>query len=1021
MNCSYSDIQQLSSSANVNQLTVLTLNIQSLPAKFQEFTNFINDFRISQNEPDIICLQEIWQIEDPTQFSLPGYHNIELNLRNSAKGGGVGIYMKQNLSYKILPQFSYHVERILETLFVEIMLPDKKKFVIGSLYRPGTKYPGLTFTDQFAQFSDMLSNLLSQLNDYSNNVSIYGDFNLDLLKATENKFINEYINNIFSNGYLQIVLKPTRLTTHSATLIDHIITNCKSTNHNSYILCDQISDHFPIIHLLETAKPKLTPSPQPSRNFSIPNINKFKSAIKNYNWNHVLLESCADKATTNFANTFNFLYDIYFPLKQTKPNINHNPYEPWMSGGILTSRRRRALLHKMSLKNPSECNINLFKKYRNLYNQVIKLAKKLYYERQFKLHQKDCRKTWQILYSSIRKNKQTKQHCTRLQVDGRETSDPNQMAKLFNEHFTNMASGVVAGLNPTNLCPLDKLEQVNSSFSLSDTPITFEEIINAVDLLPDKKTADASGVSSNFLKQTIYAIIQPLHHIFNLSISTGSVPSLFKIAKIIPIYKNGDKSNPDNYRPISLLNTFSKLLEKIVAKRLVCYLESNNILSKWQFGFRSGHSTTHPMVYLLNKITESLNEKKFGLAIFCDLKKAFDTCNHKILLSKLSRYGIGGLSLKWFQSYLNNRKQFVHIGGANSNLLDIELGVPQGSILGPTLFLLYINDLPLHTKLLSLLFADDTTLFASSSDLVTLVSFVNMEFKKICNFFRANLLVLHPEKTKFMIFTKNKVNMDVQLFTNNNNENENFLIHVHSIHRVDESSSTPAIKFLGVYFDENLNFNFQINSLKKKLSKALYSLRIAKNILSSKSLLLLYYSLFHSHLLYANIVWSCTSSKKINEVFRMQKNAIRIISKAKYNAHTEPLFKNLEILPLPDLIHFFELQFMQRFTQNFLPTSFHNVWVRNNIRNIGDNEIQLRNFSQFQAQFSRLSKLDSFPLYKFPKIWENFPDEQLKFTRNKLEFDSKLKRYFLNDLSDIIQCERLFCPTCSIAGRDVQR
>ena len=241
----------------------------------------------------------------------------------------------------------------------------------------------------------------------------------------------------------------------------------------------------------------------------------------------------------------------------------------------------------------------------------------------------------------------------------------------------------------------------------------------------------------------------------------------------------------------------------------------------WQFGFRGGHSTTRPMVYLLNKITESLNDKKFGIAIFCDLKKAFDTCNHKILLGKLSKYGIKGLNLKWFESYLTNRKQFVHVNGANSTLLEISLGVPQGSILGPILFLLYINDLPLHSKLLSLLFADDTTLFASDSDLATLVAFVNMEFKKICNYFRSNRLALHPEKTKFMIFTKNKINQDIQLYANNNNENENCPIHVHKVDRVDESCSIPAIKFLGVYFDENLNFNFHISNLKKKLSKAL--------------------------------------------------------------------------------------------------------------------------------------------------------------------------------------------------------
>lgn len=223
----------------------------------------------------------------------------------------------------------------------------------------------------------MLSNLLGQLSDYNDNVSIYGDFNLDLLKASENKFVTEYINGVFSNGFLQIVLKPTRIAKNSATLIDHILTNSKTTNHTSHILCNKISDHFPMIHFLETAKPKLSNIIKPTRNFSMCNVNKFKCAIKNYNWNHVMSENCPEKAYTNFSNTFNFLFDSFFPPKQVKPNINFNPREPWMSSGLLISRGRRAALCKNSIKHPTECNITLYKKYRNLYNQLIKLAKKI--------------------------------------------------------------------------------------------------------------------------------------------------------------------------------------------------------------------------------------------------------------------------------------------------------------------------------------------------------------------------------------------------------------------------------------------------------------------------------------------------------------------------------------------------------------------------------------------------------------------------------------------------------------------
>ena len=249
---------------------------------------------------------------------------------------------------------------------------------------------------------------------------------------------------------------------------------------------------------------------------------------------------------------------------------------------------------------------------------------------------------------------------------------------------------------------------------------------------------DYCGISTNFLKQTISSFIDPLFHIFKLSFSSSVVPVQFKIAKVIPIFKSGDSSSMDNYRPISLLSSFSKILEKIVASRLTSFFESSNLLSKWQFGFRSEHSTSHPMVHFLNKITESLNVKKHTISIFCDLKKAFDTCNHDILFLKLKKYGIKDTELLWFKSYLTDRKQFVSVKNKSSPLLNITLGVPQGSILGPLLFLIYINDLPMSSSFLSLLFAYDTTLLLSHDNLRTLIQLVNTEFRKVCEFFRIN-------------------------------------------------------------------------------------------------------------------------------------------------------------------------------------------------------------------------------------------------------------------------------------------
>ena len=585
INCSYIQTDELIQKISPSKFSIISLNVQSLNAKFDSLNSLINELSSTNQNPDVICLQETWDIKDSSMFHINNYHPIELNLRSSAKGGGVAIYVKNNLNFKRLPQFSLCVDRILEALFVEIITPENKKIIVGSVYRPGTKHPQLTFTEQYSQFSELFSNLLANVSGQSDNVYIYGDFNLDVLKVTENKFIANYVDTIFSFGFLQLVLNPTRISNNSATLIDHILTNSVSNDYDSYIICLDISDHFAILHQLNFDKPKLLPFMADTRNFSAENIKRFKTAMNSYNWDHVMSVNCTQAAYNNFITTFTALFNAFFPIKKTKFNRNFNSIEPWMSGGILTSRRQKNTLYAASLRSPSTTSKNTYKIYRNLYNVVIRNEKKLYYERQIKLHQNNLRKTWQILFSAIRRNTRSNRGCTEITVDGLQIRDPILMATHFNKFFVNMASDTVKNINPSPKSPTVKIRQNLNSFNLSRNPITPSEILDATKMLVDKKTPDLNGISSNFIKQIIFTIINPIHHIFNLSITNGVVPSQLKIAKIVPIFKSGLKTNIDNYRPISLLSTFSKILEKIIAARLTIFLNNSDILSSWQFGF----------------------------------------------------------------------------------------------------------------------------------------------------------------------------------------------------------------------------------------------------------------------------------------------------------------------------------------------------------------------------------------------------------------------------------------------------
>jgi Reverse transcriptase (RNA-dependent DNA polymerase) len=235
-------------------------------------------------------------------------------------------------------------------------------------------------------------------------------------------------------------------------------------------------------------------------------------------------------------------------------------------------------------------------------------------------------------------------------------------------------------------------------FNFSNNPVTVSEIVDTINLLEPKKTSDFDGLSMFFVSKFSLTLATPLMHILNCSFNTGIFPSQLKIAKIIPIHKSGSRCDMNNYRPISLLSVFSKIFEKILCNRLTFFLESNNLLSQCQFGFRKNNSTVYPLIKFLNYIAKASSEKKHCIAIFCDLKKASDSCDHSILLKKMYKLGIRGIKLSWFKNYLSNRKQFVSINGFSSSLLDILIGVPQGSVLGPLLFLIYVNDVNLCTR-----------------------------------------------------------------------------------------------------------------------------------------------------------------------------------------------------------------------------------------------------------------------------------------------------------------------------------
>jgi hypothetical protein len=501
------------------------------------------------------------------------------------------------------------------------------------------------------------------------------------------------------------------------------------------------------------------------------------------------------------------------------------------------------------------------------------------------------------------------------------------------------------------------------------------------------------GISMHLLKYVDSAIAVPLAHIFNLSLRSGIFPEKLKTSRVIPIFKSGDSLSPDNYRPISLINAFGKILEKIVATELINHLNSNNLIYQKQFGFQKGLSTEHNLIHLVNYVSNALNDNKFCVGIFLDIKKAFDVVPHDLLLKKLKKLGIKNNALAWFKSYLTNRQQCVEINGRRSGPRKIKLSVMQGSVLGPLLFLCFINDLGNVSELFKLLFADDTCALHSDKDFTCLINYANCELQKILNWFSSNKLAVNVNKCKYVIFhNRGKIVPEAPKIVFNYNVNvadpdpDLFF----PIERIKDDAT---YKYLGVLLDENLNLNKHTEYICNKLSRALFCLTRVKTLLPHKSLINLYFALFNSHLLYCINILGSTTQKNVNKILKLQKKAIRIINNAPYNAHTAEFFADLDILPFDKLVVFHRALFMHAIKYDYGPVSFQNTWQLNNERNLIYN---LRNLAEFAIIPPRFEGFKKFPLYSFPSTWNNLDD--VKFHRNRTTFKIEFKKKLLESL-----------------------
>jgi Reverse transcriptase (RNA-dependent DNA polymerase) len=961
----------------------LSINIQCLMSKIENLKNFIINLTNRNLPIVVIAIQEVWSLQHAELVNIPGF-NFVYKLRSIGRGGGVGFYLRDDLQYKILDIYPF-VNFQFENIIVETCI-NKKKYYLCNIYRSPNSNTNESQRDLIENYNNRLDDLLPILSKPNFKTLIFSDSNINLLKLNTSQLTAEYLDTCHSNGFLLTNLKATRLTQNSSSLIDHIMSNDTSNDFVSGTIIHDLSDHFPIFY---NCNDVLCPSNikiQSSRNLTHDKLLRFRETLANLRWNSVLGEGEVNASLNNFLDIFLTLFEAHFPLTQRKFNRNRDKLNEFMTLGLMISRKTENLLYKKQLADPTHANVHAFKIYRNIYNSVLRKSKKMYYEDIVSKFKSKPKKLWEVLNKV--NGKERKGNCIKEIFNGDNlTCNDLEMAQTFNNYFSSIGSEILASVEHTNVDPLSYVPDNPDTplFTINNTgPV---HVIDVVKSMPSKSSNDCNQVSIKLIKYVIYEIAVPLSHIFQLSIQSGIFPERFKASRVVPVFKQGDPKNCDNYRPIALVNSFSKILEKMVATDFFNHLDLNNLLYKHQYGFQRGKSTEHNLLQVVNYIGSALNEGKWCIGIFLDLKKAFDTVQHDILLRKLQKFGVTGSALAWFTSYLSNRSQCVDINGTLSDFKQILMSVLQGSSLGPILFLCFINDIFYCTNLSMFLFADDTNALSQHDNLMTLIDFINVELQKLATWFKANKLVINASKTKYMIFrTKNRnVNLQNKEIVMNFNdvgtlERPELIVKLSRVFN-DGDNDNQTYKLLGVIFDEYLSFNQHVSYVNGKLSKSLYLLNRAKHFLPKNALRMLYFATVHSHLTYCPIILSIASKTSLNKLIIMQKKAIRIISGVNTREHTAPLFLHYHILPFNLIVKYAKLILMHSVKFNLCPKSFFNVFNR---VEPGDFVYELRYPNEFDVPRARLELFKRIPLYTLPLEWNNCGD--LRFYQNPLTF-----------------------------------
>ena len=919
-----------------NQLLVMNFNIQSFDSKIDEFSAFLDKINIA---PHILVLCETW-FAPSTCRDISGYKAYHCTRPGPNERGGISIYVLETLNLSCL-HYSFKVNSDLEHVRI-ILKPNnenRKKIEIIGIYRP----PYRTLLDNFFRSLESLMNKLGPNNDQI----IAGDFNI--CGIARSPILDRYLDIMRAFNFMphiNIITRPNPIGNDSC--IDHIWSNFgfsfQSGVFNEVIISDHFINFASLPVELNTSKKQIM-----FRDHSESNILKMVDKLTNFSLFYPLLTATLDSNSKFdlFYNELDRIYKTCCPIKTKEISMNRLK-KPWLSQQLLNDIQEKYELFKRYRNGfvPYDQFLN----YKKELKRKIETAKSNYYLYKFENCRSDSSSTWKVTNNILgRKNKSNIPPS--LKHDSDVVTDEMKICNIFNQYFVNVGSNLASTIHTNDLNPINNLgDRHQNSFSFMAT--TPQEVFNTIKKFDNKKSS-LNNIPIFILKKISYIISPLLSDIFNHSINDGIFPEKLKTGRVTPIHKEGDLNDVSNYRPITSLSVFSKLFEKLVHKRMNSFISRYNLIKPNQFGFQKNKCTSDAILEFLENVYDSFNENKYYLAVFLDFSKAFDTISHDILLRKLEHMGFRGPIYQWIKSFLTSRKQYVNLGGSSSDILDTKMGVPQGSTLGPLLFILYINDMSNSLENLKIVhFADDSTIHTTLNKSMNIAPQINTSLSCINNWLIANKLHLNIGKTKYMIISIKDKPPDL-----------NLIIGSSCIER------TNVQKFLGIYIDDKVSFRVHTNKIAAKLSQGVGLLRKMKHIVPRNVLKNLFYAFIYSRFTYGI---TCYGSAYQNQIQRI-KNLVNRALKLVVNRHTltPDICKNERLFDFDMAYRYFCSINMYRIIQlnnhEFLATKLQSYQTNHSheTRSVQNQHLTLPLF--------RLSKCQRSFLYNGIQIWNLLP------------------------------------------------